>query len=94
MSKRRRFWQLPWTRNRLASRKLALATLFVAVAIGVDVAGHPLASSTLSAVQNVLLAYIGITGILDYREMKSATDWLTGQATAMPDSVDPAGGDC
>lgn len=94
MGKRKAFWALPWTKSRLLSRKLAIATFVLVVAIGADLAGHPLTASTLSMVQNVVLAYLAVQGIVDFRAEKLQTQWMTGQATAMPDSVDPAGGDC
>jgi hypothetical protein len=85
-------WNRPWTPSRLMSRKLALATFAVLVAIGADLAGHALSSATLSLVQNIVLAYIAVQGAVDYRATKLSTDWMTGNATTVP-GVDPAGGD-
>jgi hypothetical protein len=56
----------PWTSSKLLSRKFWLTVVVVAAAIGLDVAGRALAESTLSAVRDVLIAYLAVQGALDW----------------------------
>ena len=85
-------WNRPWSPNRLMSRKLALATFTVLVAIGADLAGHALTAATLSTVQNIVLAYVAVQGAVDFRATKLSTDWLTGAGVVTPETT--SGGDC
>lgn len=83
-------WRRRWTQSRLLSRKLALATGYIGVALGADLAGHPLASATLSNVRDVVLAFLAVQGALDWRKAKTQADFETGALVA-PENVDVGG---
>ena len=61
-----RLWCGKWTANRLLSRKWSLTVCVVAAMIALDVAGRALEESTLSAVRDVLVAYLAVQGALDW----------------------------
>jgi hypothetical protein len=60
----------PWTPNKLLSRKFWLTLFVVIVAVGLDVAGRALAEPTLSAVRDVLIAYLAVQGALDWSSQR------------------------
>ncbi len=66
----------PWTESKLLSRKWLTVVVFALTAIGLDVAGRALLDSTINAVRDVVVAFVGVQGAIDffkYRTMNKAT---------------------
>jgi hypothetical protein len=69
--KKRPFWSKPWTQSRLLSRKLLFATFIVLTLIISDLLGHTITDHIAYVIRDLVIAYLGVQGIVDYREKKN-----------------------
>lgn len=62
----------PWTENKLLSRKWLTTVGFIFLAIVLDIAGRALQESTIGAVRDVIIAFIGVQGAIDFWRYRTA----------------------
>lgn len=62
-----------WNENRLLSRKWWLVASTIPVVVVLDALGRPLGEHTLGFLQTVIVAYLGVQGILDWRSATKAS---------------------
>lgn len=63
----------PWTESRLLSRKLWVTVGAIGAMIGLDITGRALQEATINAVRDIVIAFVGIQGVIDtirYRVFK------------------------
>jgi hypothetical protein len=60
-----------WTQNRLISRKLGMATLVIFIIVISDLSGHALMEHTTYVLRDLVVAYLAVQGIVDYRTTKN-----------------------
>jgi hypothetical protein len=69
--KKQPFWNRPWTQSRLLSRKLLFATFIVLTLLISDLLGHTITDHIAYVIRDLVIAYLGVQGIVDYREKKN-----------------------
>lgn len=62
----------PWTENKLLSRKWLTVVGFIFLAIVLDIVGRALQESTIGAVRDVIIAFIGVQGAIDFWRYRTA----------------------
>jgi hypothetical protein len=74
----------PWTESKLLSRKFLMVVVFAAAAFGLDVAGWGLGDSTLNFLRDIIIAFIGVQGAIDFFRYRAMSKEKGGKNDEKP----------
>lgn len=60
-----------------------LATFVILVLIASDLAGHPMTEPTIGALRDLVIAYLAVQSIVDYRKFKSTDNIIKDMGQAL-----------